>query len=178
MRKEMIKSSQIEVVILLMSAFIFTANAVNSTLPEKNVSNYSNDKYRIVHITEIVRSTNEYDDKNPVITYQQQNINGIDNTSNDTRLLEIVSKGFDENPSEIYITISQFKDFCKEQSTFPSWKIDRGTENGIFRLKISYQEQISEKDLYLCLYNGQYENMLIHLGRLSLFRLERYELSY
>lgn len=122
-----------------------------------------NDFYQIMHVIE-VSSNDEH-----VITYQQEERSGILKSTNDSRTIEIKSKGFDNClPSQLIIT--QFKDSCEKNASLPSWKIDKGTTKGDFQLKINYEQRLTEGDFYFCVKNEKREQ---HLGLSSAFRLSR-----
>lgn len=134
---------------------------------DNNKSNF----YQIIHVSEVPSTNNNDDDDEHVITYQQHVEEGIMKSTNDPRTIAVKSKGFDNSTSaQVIIIISQFKDSCRKNASLPSWKIDKGTTNGDFQLKINYEQRLSEGDFYLCVKNEKREQ---HLGLSSAFRLSR-----
>lgn len=131
------------------------------------------DYFEIVRVSELVeRDIVERD----VITYQQQQQQQTreqHGSAKDIRTLEIKSKGFKEKASDsqpTYLFATPFKDSCRKNASFlPSWKIDNGTSNGVFRLEINYEQRLAENDFFLCVFDGDGQ----HLGDASRFRLKR-----
>lgn len=168
---------------------IFGALFIATVAPElinnspKNNNDLRNNKYQIVHITDLSSSLSKknssIDDKNNyVITYQQQQ----QTTSNysegkiiETRLLEIESKGFDNTVNRpVYLYPTKFKDLCQKSAYFPEWKINNGTNNGVFRLKINDNEKLQRGGdfYYFCVYEEGAMNQITHLGKESLLNLQ------
>jgi hypothetical protein len=158
----------------------------NRSIVEKDLSlAIERKEYKVEHVRELLSasSSNSVDDKSCVITYQQEqqtlgnkNIDGANVA--DTRLLEVISKGFDNTSDVLYLIVSRFKDSCTKSASFPSWKINNGTSDGVFRLKINFDERVMEEtDLFLCLQTNSdghhHHDDLIHLGSSSSFRLTR-----
>jgi hypothetical protein len=160
---------------------IFGALFVASVAPEL-INNNDNDdlrnnKYQIVHITDLSSSlskkiSSSIDDKNYVITYQQT-FNDNDGKIAETRVLEIESKGFNETVNKpVYLYATRFKDSCQKSAYFHEWKINNGTSNGVFRLKINFNEKLKRSDFYyFCVYEEGTTNDIIHLGEESLLNL-------
>jgi hypothetical protein len=127
----------------------------------------TDDFNRIVSVIELdERNILERD----VITYQQQQLKTRDQpeVAKDIRTLEIKSVGFDDN-SPAYLYVTPFKDSCRKNASFlPSWKIDNGTSNGVFRIKINYEQRLTEGDLFFCVSDDDEGH---HLGDSSSFRL-------
>lgn len=134
-------------------------NENNIVIDDKDIS--YKDVYQIVHVIEVI---SKHDDNKIVISYQQENIKSAD----DVRILEVQSKGFDDGVS-LYLITTEFKDSClRKNASLPSWKIDKGTSNETFHLKINYEQILTEHDFYFCVKNGKLEK---HLGISSAFRL-------
>jgi hypothetical protein len=147
------------------------------------------DGIRIEHIAEISSpKESATDDKNRVITtYQQtQTLNHhFDGTNHhpphneDTRLLQVASKGFFDKSQSVYLFATQHKDQCQKNAYFPAWKIDKGTSRSssndeVFQLKINYYEEFGGKNMYLCVYFGDEKQARAkHLGENSQFNLSR-----
>lgn len=131
----------------------------------------STDFYHIKHI-EVISTNNDDYSKNAesVISYQQQQEYVIDKSAvNKTRFIRVdTSKGFDKDHTVLLIT-TQFKDSCRKNASLPSWKIDKGTSNGTFHLKINYEQRLIGRDFYFCVKNGDGKEW--HLGITSAFRL-------
>jgi hypothetical protein len=131
----------------------------------------SGDFYRIEHIQVISTNDDDYNTES-VITYheEEQQQSEIDESAvNETKILRVeTSKGFEKDRIVILIT-TQFKDSCRKNASLPSWKIDKGTSNGTFHLKINYERRLTERDFYFCVRNLNDDEW--HLGILSAFRL-------
>ena len=164
---------------------IFGALFIVSVAPELLNNNHKdndlrNKKYQIVHITDLSsllsKKSSSIDDKNYVITYQQQTSNDNDGKIAETRLLEIESKGFNETVNKpVYLYLTRFKDSCQKIAYFPEWKINNGTSNGVFRLKINFNEKLKRSDFYyFCVYEEGATDEKIHLGEESLLNNLRY----
>lgn len=147
----------------------------SQSLSQNQVVIDDKDFYRIEHIEVITTTTTDNYSENAesVISYQpQQQQHEIDKSAvSETRIIRVdASKGFDKDHSVLLIT-TQFKDSCRKNASLPSWKINKGTSNGTFHLKINYEQRLSERDFYFCVKNGAGEEW--HLGISSAFRLPR-----
>lgn len=166
---------------------IFGALFIATVAPELINNNHKdndlrNNKYQIVHITDLSSSlskkSSSIDDKNNyVITYQQQQqttSNYDDGKLVETRIIEIESKGFNETVNKpVYLYPTKFKDLCQKSAFFPEWKINNGTSNGVFRLKINVNEKLKRGDsYYFCVYEEGATNQITHLGEESLLNLQ------
>ncbi|CAH1723602.1 unnamed protein product [Chironomus riparius] len=177
-------SKNVKLVCIFGALFIASVapELINNSLKDNDLRN---NKYQIVHITDLSSSllkgnkSNSIDDKNYVITYQQtSNLN--DGKMESTRILEIESKGFNETvnkPVNLYPT--RFKDSCHKSASFPEWKINNGTSsNGVFRLKINVNEELKRSDFYyFCAYEEGTSNEITHLGEESLLNLHNLSIN-
>ena len=156
-------------IFLIVSCIPDCSSSQSLSSEEKSVvidDNESN-SYQIIHVSEVPSSN---DDDEHVITYQQNEEEDIIKSTNDPRTIAVKSKGFDKSTSAQFLIVSQFKDSCRKNASLPSWKIDKGTTNGDFQLKINYEPRLSEADFYLCVKSEKREQ---HLGLSSAFRLSR-----
>lgn len=131
--------------------------------------------YGIVHVIELDESNIVERD---VITYQQQQLETREEpeSEKDIRTLEIKSIGFDislTDNSPLYLIVTPFKDSCRKNAYFlSSWKIDNGTSNGVFRIKINYEQRLTDEELFFCVFDDD-EKSGHHLGDSSRFRLKK-----
>lgn len=146
------------------------------TLSLNNKGNaVTDDRYGIVHVIELdERDIVERD----VITYQQQReTREQPESAEDIRTLEIKSVGFDIGLADsppVYLYVTPFKDLCRKNASFlPSWKIDNGTSNGVFQIKINYEQRLTDENLFFCVFDDDDANRGHHLGDSSGFRLNR-----
>jgi hypothetical protein len=133
----------------------------------------SSDFYRIEHIEVITTDDDYIGNAESVISYQQQEQqHEIDKSAvNERKLIRVdASKGFEKERTVLLIT-TQFKDSCRKNASLPSWKIDKGTSNGTFLLKINYERRLTERDFYFCVKNEDGREW--HLGISTAFRLSR-----
>ena len=140
-----------------------------------NLVSALNSNRTFVYIKDVTSKTN--DDKEQLITYQSidhKSLNGIKNEDiEDSRLIEIAVSGFDDGVASYLISLTESKDSCRNahSSSLPAWKIDRGTNGGIFRVKINEAKRLTGKTLFLCVWNealGTFE----HLGEASRFSVD------
>lgn len=112
------------------------------------------------------------DDKKPLITYQPIDHQGIKNDFDEPRFYEIIVTGFDGGGSYL-ISSSDSEDSCQSEnsSLLPAWKIDEGSSEGKFRVKINEAKRLTGKTLFLCVWNealGAFE----HFGEASRFSVD------
>lgn len=137
------------------------------------------ESHQILNVIELI---NERDIlERDVITYQQQQqTRELPESAKDIRILEIKSEGFDNALADdlpTYLYVTPFKDSCRKNASFlPSWKINNGTSNGVLRIKINYEQRLTDGVLYFCVSdsnNDDNANWRHHLGDSSGFQLRR-----
>jgi hydrogenase maturation factor len=141
------------------------------TQSEKINNNYDirKSKYQVLQIRELsLEEVNEREE----ITYQQT-FDDFAISKEHATFFQIQSKGFDKSFSNpVYLTLTVSKDSCQKNAYFPAWKIDKGTSNGAFRMKINFQSKLTNRDLFFCAHDEQ-NNQMEHLGASSQFRLSK-----
>lgn len=149
----------------------------NSAVDREKVYQHKRDVVRVEHIKDI--TSRAYDVKSPLITYQQidQDLKMFTNGFlNDSRLYEIKSFGFNDNDENatMLLTTTSSNEYCEQDSlsSLPSWKIDKGTSKGKFRLKINHAELLAGKTLFLCVQN-EADVGFHHMGENSRFIIKR-----
>lgn len=110
----------------------------------------------VVQIRDVTSKAN--DDKDQLITYQSidhDTQNGIKNEDiGESRLYEITVTGFDDNNASYLISLTESENSCQSKnSSFPAWKINKGTNGGKFRVKINEAKRLTGKTLFLCVWN-------------------------
>lgn len=165
---------------ILLFATVTLCNAANleNNAVSASKDNNINDFYQILHVNEVFSKSTDDDDNVSVITYQQDEKHQQLKEINETRTLEIKSKGFLNGLLPALLIVTQFKDSCRNNASLPSWKIiNKGSKqqsnNEVFRLKINFEQRLTEGDFYFCIKSERLLEKEKHLGITSLFRLSR-----
>lgn len=156
----------------LLLLFIICANIILvapiSVKSEDTLTSKLLDKLKVVHIIDI---TFESDDKDSLITYQSINQDWKMISDEYLRIYEITANnGFDEacKNTDCLISSTFSQESCNEENStsLPSWKINKGTSGGKFRLKFNQANQLSERTLFLCVFD-QISQKFEHMGNES-----------
>jgi hypothetical protein len=131
--------------------FIFGAILVFIAAPVESlkVDERVNSLEKAFHIRDITTKAAD-DDKKALITYQQINRKPIsDANDEDVRIYEINLGDTGGQTGEALLIATPFQEACRENSSLPSWKIDKSVGN--FLVKINHAKEFAGKTFFLCL---------------------------
>lgn len=154
--------------------FIVAPNIVKANYIDKNVDKPGKvfrNAHNFVEISDITTSLND-DDIKPLITYRsinhQKAISDDKDEAEDIRIYQVQLNAISGDGDDVLLISTPFEKICRENSTFPAWKIDKNVRK--FLVKINHAKRLEGKVLYLC-YFDESKGEFRHLGNESRFSI-------